>query len=217
MGLNLEVAGIAKSYNGQAVLRECSFAFDQGRTYALLGANGSGKSTLLRIAALLEPPDAGEVRYWDHDVELPHDLCLRRRITLLLPRIGVFNTSVFHNVAYGLKIRGRSAQEVQDRVNDVLETVGLLHQRRQNGLGLSSGETKRLGIARALVIEPEVFFLDEPTANLDPKNAEIIEQIIFSMKTAGKSTIIVVTHDPAQARRLGDQPLVMENGRIVPL
>ncbi len=79
------------------------------------------------------------------------------------------------------------------------------------------GETKRLGIARALVIEPEVFCLDEPTANLDPKNAEIIEQIIFSMKTAGKSTIIVVTHDPAQARRLGDQPLVMDNGRIAPL
>ena len=84
-------------------------------------------------------------------------------------------------------------------------------------LGLSCGETKRLGIARVLVIEPEVFFLDEPTANLDPKNAEIIEQIIFSMKTAGKSTIIVVTHDPAQARRPGDQPLVMENGRIAPL
>jgi tungstate transport system ATP-binding protein len=217
MGLTLEVVKIAKSYNGQAILRECSFAFDPGRTYALQGANGSGKSTLLRIAALLEPPDAGAVRYRDHDVELPHDLNLRRRLTLLLPRIGVFNTSVFHNVAYGLKIRGRSRQEVQDRVNEVLETVGLLHKGRQNGLGLSSGETKRLGIARALVIEPEVFFLDEPTANLDPKNAEIIEQIIFSMKTAGKSTIIVVTHDPAQARRLGDQPLVMENGRIAPL
>jgi tungstate transport system ATP-binding protein len=217
MGLSLEIAGIVKSYNGQAVLRECSFSFDPGRTYALLGPNGSGKSTFLRIAALLEAPDAGEVRYWDNGVELLHDLGLRRRITLLLPRIGVFNTSVFHNVAYGLKIRGRSSQEVEDRVNDVLGTVGLLHKRRQNGLDLSSGETKRLGIARALVIEPEVFCLDEPTANLDQKNAEIIEQIIFSMKTAGKSTIIVVTHDPAQARRLGDQPLVMDNGKIVPL
>jgi ABC-type multidrug transport system ATPase subunit len=217
MGLTLEVVRLDKSYNGQAVLRECSFAFAPGRTYALLGANGSGKSTLLRIAALLEAPDAGVVRYWDHDAELPQDLGLRRRLTLLLPRIGVFNTTVFHNVAYGLKIRGRSGQEVQERVNAVLETVGLSHKRRQNGLGLSSGETKRLGIARALVIEPEVFFLDEPTANLDPKNAEIIEQIIFNMKTAGKSTIIVVTHDPAQARRLGDQPLVMVNGRISPL
>lgn len=217
MGLDLEIARIGKSYNGQAVLQECSFGFENGRTYALLGQNGSGKSTFLRIAALLEPPDAGEVRYWDNGVELPHDLALRRRITLLLPRIGVFNTTVFHNVAYGLKIRGRSVHAVEDRVNDVLGTVGLLHKRRQNGLDLSSGETKRLGIARALVIEPEVFCLDEPTANLDPKNSDIIEEIIFSMKTAGKSTIIVVTHDPAQARRLGDQPLVMENGRIAPL
>ena len=175
MGLNLEAARLVKSYNGQAVLRECSFGFEAGRTYALLGQNGSGKSTFLRIAALLEPPDAGKVRYWDNDVALPHDLALRRRITLLLPRIGVFNTSVFRNVAYGLKIRGRGAQEVEDRVNDALGCVGLLHKRRQNALDLSSGETKRLGIARALVIEPEVFCLDEPTANLDQKHSDIIE------------------------------------------
>jgi tungstate transport system ATP-binding protein len=217
MGLNLEVARIQKSYNGQAVLRGCSFGFEAGRTYALLGQNGSGKSTFLRIAALLEPPDAGEVRYGDNGVTLPHDLALRRRITLLLPRIGVFNTSVFRNVAYGLKIRGRRGREVEDRVNEALERVGLLHKRAQQALDLSSGETRRLGIARALVIEPEVFCLDEPTANLDPNNAEIIEQIIFNMKTAGKSTIIVVTHDSAQARRLGDHPLVMDHGQIAPL
>jgi tungstate transport system ATP-binding protein len=217
MGLTLEVDRISKSYNGQAVLRECSFRFDSGRTYALQGPNGVGKSTFFRIAALLEPPDAGEVRYWDQGAALPHDLGLRRRITLLLPRIGVFNTSVFHNVAYGLKIRGRRVHAVEDRVNDVLVRVGLVHKRRQNALDLSSGETKRLGIARALVIEPEVFFLDEPTANLDPENSEIIEQIILDMKTAEKSTIIVVTHDRAQARRLGDHPLVMAHGKIVPL
>jgi tungstate transport system ATP-binding protein len=217
MGLNLEVDRISKSYNGQAVLQECSFRFDSGRTYALQGPNGVGKSTFFRIAALLEPPDAGEVRYGDNGVALPHDLHLRRRITLLLPQTGVFNTSVFHNVAYGLKIRGRPAPEVEDRVNEVLERVGLIHKRRQNGLDLSSGETKRLGLARALVIEPEVLLLDEPTANLDQKNAEIIEQIILNRKTAAKSTIIVVTHDLAQARRLGDHLLVMDNGRIHPL
>ena len=99
----------------------------------------------------------------------------------------------------------------------VLERVGLSHKRRQNGLDLSSGETKRLGLARALVLEPEVFWLDEPTANIDPKNTEIIEQIILDMKSAGKSTIIIVTHDPAQARRLGNHFLVMDNGKIVPL
>jgi tungstate transport system ATP-binding protein len=217
MGLSLEVSGIAKAYNGQPVLRECSFAFAPGQTYALLGPNGSGKSTFFRIAALLEPPDAGEVLYKDDGRFLPHDLYLRRRITLLLPKIGVFNTSVFNNVAYGLKVRGCPAPEVEARVKVVLERVGLAHKARQNGLDLSSGETKRLGLARALVIEPEVFWLDEPTANIDPKNTEIIEQIILDMKTAGKSTIIVVTHDPAQARRLGDHLLVMEHGRIIPM
>jgi len=217
MGLSLEVTGIAKTYNGQAVLRECSFAFAPGLTYALLGSNGSGKSTFLRIAALLEPADSGEVRYFEHGNVLPPDLALRRRLTLLLPKIGVFNTSVFNNVAYGLKIRGRSHRETEERVNDLLVTVGLAHKARQNGLDLSSGETKRLGLARALVIEPEVFWLDEPTANIDPKNTEIIEQIILDMKVAGKSTIIVVTHDPAQARRLGDHLLVMEHGRIIPM
>jgi tungstate transport system ATP-binding protein len=135
---------------------------------------------------------------------------------LLLPKIGVFNTSVFNNVAYGLKIRHRPASEVEAHVRAVLESVGLAHKRRQNGLELSSGETKRLGLARALVIAPEVFWLDEPTANIDPQNTEIIEQIILSMKTAGKSTIILVTHDPTQAQRLGDHVLVMDNGRIVP-
>jgi tungstate transport system ATP-binding protein len=216
MGLNLEVARISKSYNGQAVLQECSYRFEPGRTYALLGPNGVGKSTFFRIAALLEPPDAGEVRYADNGAALPHDLHLRRRITLVLPQIGVFNTTVFNNVAYGLKIRGRRGPEVENRVDEVLAQVGLAHKRGQNGLGLSSGETKRLGLARALVIQPEVFFLDEPTANIDPKNIDIIEHIILELKTAGQSTIIVVTHDPAQARRLGDHLLVMEQGRIRP-
>jgi tungstate transport system ATP-binding protein len=217
MGLILEAAGISKSYNGQAVLRDCSFRFDHGRTYALLGPNGVGKSTFFRIVALLEPPDAGEVRYSDNGVALPHDLSLRRRITLVLPQIGAFNTTVFNNVAYGLKVRGRRPLEVEDRVNEVLTVVGLSHKGRQNALDLSSGETKRLGLARALVIEPEVFLLDEPTANIDPKNTEIIEQIILSMKTVGKSTIIVVTHDPGQAHRLGDHLVVMDNGQIIPL
>lgn len=216
MGLSLKVTGITKTYNGQPVLRDCSGTFESGLTYALLGPNGSGKSTFFRIAALLESPDAGQVLYMDAGQALPHDLNLRRRLTLLLPRIGVFNTTVFNNVAYGLKVRGRPATEIKERVTEVLERVGLAHKARQNGLDLSSGETKRLGLARALVIAPEVFWLDEPTANIDPKNTEIIEQIIFDMKIAGKSTIIVVTHDPAQARRLGDHLLVMEHGRIVP-
>jgi tungstate transport system ATP-binding protein len=216
MGLALEAAGISKSYNGQSVLRDCSFRFVHGRTYALLGPNGVGKSTFFRIVALLEAPDAGEVRYSDNGVALPHDLRLRRRITLVLPQIGAFNTTVFNNVAYGLKVRGRRAPEVEDRVNGVLAVVGLTHKSRQNALDLSSGETKRLGLARALVIEPEVFLLDEPTANIDPKNTEIIEGIILKKKQEGQATILMITHDPAQAERLGDKLLFLREGRLAP-
>jgi tungstate transport system ATP-binding protein len=216
MGLNLEVAGLSKTYNGLAVLRDCSFAFTPGQTYALLGPNGSGKSTFLRIAALLEPPDAGEVRYLEHGAALPHDLHLRRRITLLLPKIGVFNTSVFKNVAYGLKIRGRPAPEIEGRVQEALESVGLAHKKLQRAVDLSSGETKRLGIARALVFGPEFFMLDEPTANIDPANTEIIEDIILKMKQERQTTILMITHDPGQAQRLGDELLLMQHGKILP-
>jgi tungstate transport system ATP-binding protein len=217
MGLTLELDRLVKSYNGNPVLQECSYTFTDGLTYALLGENGSGKSTLFRVAALLEPPDAGTIKYWDNGHNLAPSLDLRRRFTLLLPQIGVFNTSVFKNAAYGLKIRGRGARDIEARVRQALETVGLAHKERQQARDLSSGETKRLGIARALVTDPQVFFLDEPTANIDPENARIIEKIILGMKTEGKSTIIMITHDPAQAERVADHLLLMKGGKIVDL
>ena len=106
MGLELEIAHVFKTYNGNPILRDCSFAFAGGRTYVLQGPNGSGKSTLFRLLALLEKPDGGRVDYRDDGRVLADDLALRRRLTLVLPRTGIFNTTVFKNVAYGLKIRG---------------------------------------------------------------------------------------------------------------
>ncbi|HEX9884816.1 MAG TPA: ATP-binding cassette domain-containing protein [Desulfobaccales bacterium] len=216
MGLKLEIANLAKTYNGNPVLRDCSFAFDRGQAHMLLGPNGSGKSTLFRILALLEKPDAGVVQYLDGDYLLNQELALRRQITLVLPKTGIFNASVFHNVAYGLKIRGVARGETEARVAAVLAAVGLTQKKFHRALDLSSGETKRLGIARAMVIDPEVFFLDEPTASLDPANAEIIENVISTMKRQRKTTIMMITHDPAQARRLGDQLLYLKDGKIVP-
>jgi len=217
MGLKLEIANLAKTYNGNPVLRDCSFAFDRGQAHMLLGPNGSGKSTLFRILALLEKPDAGTVKYLDGDYLLNQELALRRQITLVLPTTGIFNASVFHNVAYGLKIRGVARGETEARVAAVLAAVGLAQKKFHRALDLSSGETKRMGIARAMVIDPEVFFLDEPTASLDPANAEIIENVILTMKRQRKTTIMMITHDPAQAQRLGDQLLYLKDGKIVPL
>ena len=215
MGLELEIAHVFRTYNGNPVLRDCSYNFTPGRTYVLQGPNGSGKSTLFRIMALLERPDDGAVIYRDHGQVLKNDLALRRRFTLVLPRTGIFNTTVFKNVAYGLQIRSVNGAQIKTRVDEALDAVGLAHKQRQRALELSSGETKRLGIARALVIKPEVFMLDEPTANIDPANTEIIEGIILKKKQEGQATILMITHDPAQAQRLGDELLLIQDGKII--
>ncbi|MBI4654541.1 MAG: ATP-binding cassette domain-containing protein [Nitrospirae bacterium] len=234
MSLVLSLTDIWKSYNGKPVLKDCSYSFGAG-IYVLMGPNGSGKSTFLRICTLLENPDEGKINYFsDTHLSLPllrgelkwgvfsennifkkRDIELKRRITLLLPRVGVFNTTVFKNAAYGLKIRGMGHDEIEKKVNTVLEFVGLSHKKNHNAIMLSSGETQRLGIARAMVIEPEALFLDEPTASVDQENTEIIENIILNMKEENGSTVIIATHDTSQAERLVGRVLIMQNGKII--
>jgi tungstate transport system ATP-binding protein len=215
MGLNLLINAVSKRYSGKTALRDCSFSFDRRDVYALMGPNGSGKSTLLRVCALLESADAGMVTYAEGADVLLHDISLRRRITLVLPKVGVFNTTVFRNVAYGLKIRGMKRDELMRRAGAALDAVGLTHKMNQNALTLSSGETQRLGLARAMALEPEILFLDEPTASIDEDNTKIVEDIILTMKKGGRTTVIMSTHDREQAARLADTVVMMHEGRIV--
>jgi tungstate transport system ATP-binding protein len=146
---------------------------------------------------------------------LINDIQLRRRISLVLPKIGVFNSTVLKNVAYGLKIRGHNDKEIQKKTEYALELVGLIHKKNINALTLSSGETQRLGVARAMVIEPEIFFLDEPTASLDPHSTSVIEETIQQIKNDKKITIVMTTHNVFQAQRLADTVLFMYEGKIV--
>lgn len=234
MGLRLDVLNISKRYDGKPVLKDCSLSFDNTGVYVLMGQNGTGKSTFLRICALLENPDRGEINYFSGDNPLcppllrgelkgdtfsegilKKDIALRRRITLVLPKIGIFNTTVFKNAAYGLKIRGIKGNEMENRVEKTLDFVGLIRKKDQNALTLSSGEAQRLGIARAIVIEPEMLFLDEPTASVDEENTRIIENIILNMRKEGGSTIIITTHDRPQAERLADTLLIIRGGTII--
>lgn len=212
--MNLNVSHIRKKYGEKAILRDCSASFDGSGTYVLMGPNGCGKSTFLRICALIENQDGGEISFSYGKSPLQHDLSLRRRITLVLARIGVFNTTVYKNVSYGLIIRGIHHSEIDKKVSTALAFVGLEHQKNQRALTLSSGETQRLGIARALAIEPEILFLDEPTASVDQENTDIIESIIRTMKTGGRTTVIMTTHDREQAERLADVLLFMKEGTI---
>jgi tungstate transport system ATP-binding protein len=215
MNLTLVVSSICKNYNAKSVLKDCSYSFEKSGIYVLMGPNGSGKSTFFRICTLLEEPDAGEIRFLSGTEIMKNDVRLRRRITLLLPRVGVFNTTVFKNVAYGLSIRDMKGNEIKDKVDKALDFVGMTNKKNQNALTLSSGETQRLGIARAIVLEPEILFLDEPTASVDQENTAAIEDIILKMKKKGGSIVIIATHDMSQAERLADRLLLMKEGRII--
>ena len=214
MGLTLELINISKTYNGNQVLRDCSYTFPAGGSYTVMGPNGCGKSTLFRIAALLEEPDQGEVKYWRLGTPLAPDINLRRQITMVLPRVGVFNRTVFTNVAYGLTIRGLNRKVRQERVTEVLSQMGLAHKAHQQATTLSSGETMRLGMARALVLDPEVLFLDEPTAHIDKANTKIIEDCIHQIQQTRTLTLFIITHDSSQARRLGGTRLLLQEGNL---
>jgi tungstate transport system ATP-binding protein len=212
--VKLLITHIRKDYDGRPVLKDCSCAFGGSGAYVLMGPNGCGKSTLLRICSLLEQPDGGDLLFQDNGAPLVQDIALRRRMTLVLPRTGVFNTSVLRNVAYGLMVRGVPAAGIEEQVAKALSFVGLDHKKKQNARTLSSGETQRLGIARALAIEPEILFLDEPTASVDEENTAIIESIIGNLKKDGRTMVIMTTHDRDQAERLADRLLVMKEGEI---
>lgn len=177
-----------------------------------MGHNGSGKSTLLRICSLLEAPDEGALSFFEGELPVHADLALRRRITLVLPRPAVFNAPVRANVAYGLKVRGLDAHEAAARTERALDSVGLTKKKNLNALTLSSGEAQRLALARAIVIRPELLFLDEPTAFIDRDNTKIVEELVLDLKKAGETGIIIATHDLAQAERLADRILVMNSG-----
>lgn len=210
----LRIDHITKRYGEKSVLLDCSFTFDSGGVYALMGPNGSGKSTLLRICSLLERADEGTLIYSDNGTILRPDIALRRRMTLVLPRTGVFNTSVFSNVAYGLKLRQIPSSIIAQKVRNALSVVGLEDKADQNARTLSSGETQRMGLARALAIDPEILFLDEPTASVDEANTILIESIIRSLKEEGHAMVIMTTHDRDQAERLASHHLVMKHGML---
>ena len=215
MDLNLSISNISKIYNSKKALNNCSFVFEKGNIYCIVGPNGSGKSTLLRISALLEEADNGNVAYKNGDNLLDDSTDLRRKITLVFPRGGLFNTTVFKNCAYGLNLRRKDKGYIKEKVEESLKEVGLVRKMEQNALTLSSGEAQRLALARAIVLEPDVLFLDEPTASLDPASVIIIEKIINMLKKKRHMIIVMATHNMFQVQRLADEVIFLYNGEVV--
>ena len=215
----VELRDVRKSFEQKAVLRGVSFALRKGTTLAVMGGSGSGKTVLLRITDGLIRPDAGEVALFGTRIERMREeamLAIRKRAGFVFQSAALFDSlSVFENVAYPLREHTRmSLGEISDRVHRFLSLVGMPDTDELMPAELSGGMRKRVGIARALVMEPEVVFFDEPTAGLDPTNARLVAELIVTLRAGVCDTAIVVTHDIEFAIMVADQMAILHNGRF---
>lgn len=211
-----QVKNLTKEYGSKRILDIGYLEIQERKTTALIGPSGAGKSTLLLILNGLETATTGTIRYDGKECwKSKPDIGLRREMAIVFQKPVVFNNSVFDNISYSLKLRGQSKQTVLKQVEEMLELVGLQEQRKQRAATLSGGEAQRLALARAMIYKPRVLFLDEPTANLDPSNVVMIEKLLSYFKTEYHTTVVIVTHNMHQARRLADDAVFMLDGRII--
>ncbi len=196
------------------MLDNVNLQVNQGEILALLGPNGSGKSTILKILAFLQNATEGEVKFLGETVTVKNAERHRMQSTLVFQKTTLFDASVRDNVAYGLKIRKVPKAELDQAVKEALRIVKLEGFEKRNARKLSGGEQQRIAIARALVLKTKLLLLDEPTANLDPKNAQIIEEVIATVNRELKTTIVMATHNMFQAQILPSRIALIDEGKI---
>jgi len=215
MNVLYSLRDVTVRYGVRTVLSVSDLDIHRGEMLAVVGPSGAGKSTLLRLLNFLQPPTTGEVRFDGGVFAANRDapLSMRRRVTTVFQRPVLLKRTVETNVAYGLRLRGQrdSAAEIAA----TLDEVGLAELAQQPARTLSGGEAQRVALARAMVLRPDALLLDEPTANLDPYNVGLIEQIVARLNQEHGTTIVLVTHNVHQARRLAQRVLFLLDGRAV--
>ena len=205
--LPLVLDQVSFAVNGRTIIHGVSMEITAGPRTVILGPNGAGTSVLMRLCHGLLVPTSGSIT-WRGAANR------RERQAMVFQRPVMLRRSAFANLVYGLKLAGVASGECELRSRDVLEAVGLEKISDRPARVLSGGEQQRLALARAWALGPEVLFLDEPTANLDPGSTREIESLIGQVR-AGGTKIIMTTHNLGQARRLGDEILFLSDGRLV--
>jgi len=204
---------VGRRYGAKEALSNISLNVEDGSILGIIGQSGAGKTTLLKILAGLEPPSSGRLLYRDDVVDTHKAATLRKEATMIFQAALFLRGDVSSNVVYGLKLRGIPEGETRLRVKDSLERVRLPGFESKNAQKLSGGEQQRVAFARALVLDPKVLLLDEPTSNLDPANASIISDIIA--EEAERRLVVVATHDYGQVRRLAGHVIQLEGGKMI--
>lgn len=211
--LDLECRALSKQFAGQPAVTDVSFSIPSGSFFSILGPSGCGKTTLLRMLAGFLEPDSGDICIKGQSMlGIPPN---KRPLNMVFQHLALFPMmSVADNIAYGLKRRGASRAEIQRRVADVLERVGLPDVGKRKPDGLSGGQKQRIAIARCLVLEPAVLLLDEPLGALDLKLREQMKVELKQLQQTFGTTFVYITHDQSEALVMSDQVAVMNQGRF---
>ena len=211
--MTLQLRAINKRFGERQVLHQLDLDVANGECVALLGASGCGKSTALRLIAGLDHPDQGSIRINGAEmVDVPAE---RRRVGMVFQSYALFpHLNVWDNLELGLRMRGGSAANRDERIRGVLEVLQLSGQARQRPLQLSGGQRQRVALARALLRDPLVYLLDEPMSNLDAQLREDLRPQLRRLMIGGEQPVVYVTHDQQEAMALADRIAVMREGRI---
>ncbi len=213
----LQTVNLEQRAGSKPLLKSINLKIDKGEVFVIIGPTGAGKTTLLRLLDLLDRPYAGDIyldgiKATDAGVNVME---VRRRLSMVFQKPVVFNNSVFENVAYPLRVRGLDNRSITSRVEGMLEVSGLSGYAKRKAKTLSGGEAQRVALARAMIAEPQVLFMDEPTANLDPASVKAIESLIVEFNRSNNLTVVITTHDIQQGWRLAHRAGVLMQGELV--
>ena len=211
------IENLKKYYDDKLVLDIPHLELETGKIYAVVGPNGAGKTTLLNVLAGLDEPTDGKIFFQEQMIDYKSNISaeIRRHITMVMQDPILFRTTVEKNIAYGLCVRSIEKKARNEKVIKALKMVGLSGFEKRKAHQLSAGETRRVALARALVLTPQVLLLDEPTANIDRRNAEVIEKLIQKIQSEQQTVIVMTTHDLSQAYRLADKIISLLSGQVI--
>jgi tungstate transport system ATP-binding protein len=210
----VEIRDLLVKRGEHPALRLEHLAIENGEVLAVVGPNGAGKSTLLLTLARLLKPERGEIRFNGQPASVESDTVYRRRIALVMQDPLLFDTSVFDNVAFGLRFRGIAKDVIRRKVPLWLERLGVGHLAKRRAGQLSGGEAQRVSLARALVLEPQLLLLDEPFSALDPPTRSRLLDDLGALLRETATTTIFVTHDLPEAAQLAGRMAVIIGNRL---
>ena len=216
--MGIEIRDIKKSFGEKEVLKGVSFDFEQGKVNMIIGASGSGKSVMLKSIVGLHKPDEGLVLYDGQDFHSKNpkeQKDIRKNIGMLFQSSALFDSmTVEENVSFPLKMfTSQSTNEIKERVDFCLKRVNLVDSNKLYPSELSGGMQKRVGIARAIALNPKYLFVDEPNSGLDPLTASVVDKLIQELTVEFEMTTIVVSHDMNSVMNIGDKIMFLYHGK----